>query len=128
MQRAIGDPVIQVGAEPSAAYLVLQVAICRTDQPEIRLVPDIAADALEGSFLNDPQQLRLQREFELADLVEKQGAVPGQCNRAVMRRDRAGECTALMTEQLAAHELARQGGAVDDDQIPLARPAIERVR
>ena len=60
MQGAIGDSVIQVGAKSSVVYLVLQITVGRTDQPEISLLPDIAANALEAAFLDYAQQLCLQ--------------------------------------------------------------------
>ena len=76
-------------------------------QDETRASATIAADPLVGPLLHHAQQLGLQRQRQLADLVEKQRAAVGERERAVARGDRAGEGAALMAEKLAARQPAR---------------------
>src|SRR6478672_47441 len=53
----------------------LQIAIGCGDDAHVHVERDVAADALEAPLLDRTQNLRLQRERQLSDLVEKQGAV-----------------------------------------------------
>src|SRR5690606_36300990 len=63
-------------------------------------------------------QLRLEVEVELADLVEEEGPAVGLLELADVAGVRAGEGAVLVPEELALHELARDRGAVDDDERP----------
>ena len=73
-------------------------------------------DALELAFLQDPQQLGLQFQRQIADLVEEQRPAVRQLEPALPRRDGAGERAALVAEQLAFDQRRRQRRAVDADQ------------
>ena len=64
----------------------------------------VAADAPELARLEHAQQLRLHVEGQLADLVEEQRAAVGVLERALARRDGAGERAALVPEELALDE------------------------
>jgi hypothetical protein len=65
------DAVVEVGAERTRSDLAQEIAVARADEPEVRLAPHIASDALVRAFLNGPKKLGLQREGKFADLVEK---------------------------------------------------------
>ena len=58
-------------------------------------------------LLQDAQQLGLERERQLADLVEEQGAAVGLLEQAGLARDGAGEGAALVAEQLALGQRLR---------------------
>ena len=112
-----GDPIVQVVAELAALDRLRQILVGRADQPERGAAPGVAADALVGALLHDPQQLRLQRHRQFADFVEKQRSAVGRRERAVARRHRAGERAALMAEELAAGQLRHDRRAVENDAV-----------
>ena len=75
-----------------------------------------AADTIDLVLLEHAQQLRLQRRLHLAHLVEQQRAAVRQLELAELARRRAGERAALVAEELALEQLARQRRAVDRDE------------
>src|SRR5262249_61888432 len=94
----------------------LQVDTGRGNQANLVAHRFRAADALDLAFLNRAQQLRLQIEAQVADLVEEQRAVRGQLELAELLTVRAGERAALVAEEGALRELARDRGEVDRDE------------
>src|SRR4030095_11873610 len=70
----------------------------------------------DGPLLQRPEELRLQRRGELADLVEEAGSAGGGLEQPAAGRDRSGEGTALVPEQLRLEQRLRQRRAVDDDE------------
>ena len=56
------DAVVEIPPEGPGLDFVEQVTMGGTDEPELRLVPRVAADSLVSSFLYDAQQLRLQAQ------------------------------------------------------------------
>ena len=53
------QPVVKVFPEASAFDLGFEIAVCRRDDPGVRLQPVSAAHPLELAFLEDAQQLHL---------------------------------------------------------------------
>ena len=118
------DPVVEVLAEPPFLDRLLEIDVGRRDQAELGLDRLGAADALDLAFLNRAQQLGLQVEPQVADLVEEQRAVRRQLELAELLPVRAGERAALVAEQRALGQLARNRGQVDGDERRVAdRPA-----
>jgi hypothetical protein len=68
------------------------------------------------SLLEHAQQLGLQIERQLAELVEEHGAAARELERALARRDRAGERALLVAEQLALDQRASDRAAVHHDE------------
>ena len=67
----------------------------------------------------NPQQLGLAFERQLADFVEKQRAQVGLLEEADVVAVGAGERAGLVAEELALHEVGRDRGAVDRDHRPI---------
>ena len=72
------QPVEKVRTEQPPLYLLLQIAVSGHQQTEIQLNALGAGHPLDGLFLNELQQLRLNMRWQLSDLIQKQGAVVGQ--------------------------------------------------
>src|SRR5262249_48954931 len=89
-----------------------------------------AADALELVLLEHAQELHLHLGRELADLVEEDRPAVRELEAARPALGRTGECSALVTEELALDQPARQRGAVDLDERPAAAraPRVDRAR
>ena len=80
--------------------------------------------------LKHPEQLGLQVRGELADLVDEQGPTRGGLEDPLSVRDRAGERTSNMTEELALDEIGRHRRAIKDDPgtLAAARVAMNSLR
>jgi hypothetical protein len=63
------DPVVEVLAEPLLPDRPLEVGVRRRDDPHVDRDPPPAAEPLDLPFLEDPQELRLDRERGVGDLV-----------------------------------------------------------
>ena len=74
------------------------------------------AERQDFSRLEEPQQLGLEVEAELADLVEEQRALARRADDAGVVAVGAGEGAAAVAEQLAFEHLARHGRAVERDE------------
>ena len=72
-----------------------------------------AAHALELLLLDQAQDLGLQRQRQVADLVQEQRAVVGHLGLAHLAPARAGEGALLVAEQLVLEQRLGDGGAVD---------------
>ena len=92
----------------TACYIALN-AVCLYLLPLDRVIssPRVAADAFVGALLNHAEQLRLERQRQLADLVEEQGSAIRQCEGSMALRYRASECAPFMAEEFAAGKLRR---------------------
>ena len=118
------EAVEQVLAEQPLRDQLAQVAVGRGDDPEVRLDRRAAADRHELARLQHAQQAGLGLERHVADLVEEQRAALGLLEAADLARVRAGERAALVAEQLALDQLARDRRHVDGDERAAAALAV----
>jgi len=81
-------------------------------------------------FLQNPQQLHLNRRRHVADLVQKYGSRVRLLELARLGHLRARERALLVAEELAFHQVLREGRAVDLDQRPVLarRMKVNRAR
>ncbi len=107
-----------------------QIAVRGGNQAHVRLEELIGADAPEGTGLQQPQQLHLHPERNVAEFVEEERAAPGRLDQTDAPAGRAGERSFLMTEQLAFEQRLGQTGAIDRDERPLGAAAriVDRLR
>jgi hypothetical protein len=96
------------------------------DDPDVDSLDPPRADRLDLALLQRPQELGLDRQRQLADLVEHQRAAVGLGEEAAARADRAGERAADVTEQLGLGQVGRQRRAVEPHQRPAARRPTAR--
>ena len=94
------QPVIEVFAQLAVGDGCARIAVRRRDDADVRLDRFRTTQPLKLSFLQHPQELRLDRRRHLPDLVEKQYAAAGLFDFPGARRDRAREGSALHAEQL----------------------------
>ena len=89
------------------------------------------ADRTVRALLEDAQELRLNRERELADLVEQERSAFGRSDETgATARERSGERAGHVAEELGGEELGRRLRAVHrDERAPRARrTAMDRAR
>ncbi|MNZ33483.1 hypothetical protein D3C78_508290 [compost metagenome] len=107
---------IEVGPKLPLDHSLLQIPVGGGQDAHIDLEGGVVTYALQIPVLQHPQQLGLQRQRQLANLVEKQCALVRQLELARPVVDGAGEGPLHVAEQLALGHRFRQGGAVEVDQ------------
>ena len=89
----------EVGAHASRSDEVSERFVGGRDQSKIAHGVSVAANSAKRSGLERAKELRLHRERQAADLVEKERALVGFAEIARHVRRRAGECTAHVPEE-----------------------------
>ncbi|MCY1355441.1 hypothetical protein D9M69_418610 [compost metagenome] len=110
------QPVVEVGAKAPGAHLFPQPPVGRGDHPHVDVARLVGAQALDLAVLQSAQQLGLDRQRQLADLVEEQRAAVGRLETPWPRLPGAGEGTLGVAEQLALGQGLGQRRAVHVDQ------------
>ena len=64
------------------------------------------------AILQDLEQLRLEADVHVADLVEQNGPAIGGFEHARLLLEGSGKGASLIPEELAFHQLRRQGGTI----------------
>ena len=124
------DAVVEVEPEAAVVDLGAQIAVRRGDEAHVDRDLVAAADAAEAPPLERPEQRRLERGRELADLVEEEGAAVSALERALVTAIGAGERALFVAKELARDERGRERAAVDDDERATRARAliVERAR
>src|SRR6185437_1709039 len=65
------EPVIEVTAEFFLSHHPRQIPVCRRDQTDVYLMSPTAPQTFELLLLQDPQQFRLQRRWDVTHLVQE---------------------------------------------------------
>src|SRR5262249_45221627 len=113
----------QVVAEPTELDLAIEVPARRREDPNVDADRLLAADPTELASLDRAEKLGLQRELEIADLVDEERAAVRLLEHADVLLHRTGECSALVSEELRLHHAGRDRGAVEHDEGAIrARP------
>src|SRR5688572_6040166 len=81
------------------------------------------AERLNLSLLQEPQQLRLQRQGKIANFIQEQRAALRRANQSGVFRVRSGKRALAMTEQHALDEFCGTRGAVERNKVLMAAPA-----
>jgi hypothetical protein len=88
-----------------------QIAVRRRDDADVDLDRHRAADAIEVLLFQRAQDLRLKRQGQIADLVEKQGAAMRELELPELAPGGAGERALLVSEELGLEQvLGNRGG------------------
>jgi hypothetical protein len=103
----------QVLAELPLVHHVPEIDVGRGDDPNIDLDRFHAAEPHEVAFLDDPQQLGLGLERDVADLVEENAALVRQVEEPLLRIDGAREGAFHVTEEGGFEQIRRQVARVD---------------
>src|SRR5437870_4537065 len=116
-QGDLDDPeaVVEILAELLPGDLLGQSGVGRREHAHVDRDPAAPAHALDLTLLEDPQELRLQRQRHVSDLVQEQGPAVGRFESAGARLD-SGRHAALDAEQLGLEQRFGQRGAVDRDE------------
>ena len=107
-----GNPEIQIVTKQSFLHLLLQIAVCGHYDANIHVNRLRSAHAFESSFFQHAQQLRLNRQWQLSNLIQKQGTPVRQVHFAHFARTRSRERALLVSEQLVLHQPFRNRRAI----------------
>src|SRR5262249_8721618 len=108
------EPVVEIEPEPALGGLCVQSRVRGGDDPHVHR-GSAATDRPDQLLLEATQELGLQREGQLAHLVEAEGPPVGLAKLARGLLD-TGRDAAPDAEQLRLEQLARDGGTVDGDE------------
>ena len=111
-----GQPVIEVLPEASPSDFLVQVLIGRGDDPDVDRNRFCPADLGDLLLPEDPEQLDLGFEGQLADLVQEDRPVAGLLELARRFRPGVGEGPPDMAKELGFDEVPGNGPAIDDDE------------
>ena len=103
------DAVVKILAEFSLGDQLGQILMRGEDQTSPQRYEPGAAQAAEFHLLQDPEQLDLREQTQIADFVQEQRAVGRLLEIAFMRSHRAGVGTLFMAEQLGLNQSFRDG-------------------
>src|SRR5262249_34825637 len=115
-----GDTIVEVLPEGPLLDLLLRVLVRRGDQPDVRPGGLAATHLDEFTALDHAQQLRLEREAQLAQLVDEQRTRVREREDALARLDGSGERALDVPEEMALHETFRHRGTVEGDEAAVA--------
>ena len=125
--REHGKAVVQVLSEQLLRHQLLEVAAGGRDEADVRMQLLVRPDAGERTLLQEAQQLDLDRDREVADLVEEERSAVRRLGATDTALRRPGEGTLLVAEQLALHERFRKRRAVERDErlVPASRQPLD---
>src|SRR5262245_36439957 len=103
----------QIFAELSFGHCTLEFRVGSRDYSHINALWLTLTDRVNLTFLKKSEKLRLKRERQVSDLVEKQRPVLGAAYDSFIVGDRASERSSLETEQLTLDHVGRSGRAVE---------------
>ena len=106
------DAVVEVLAEPSLPDQCRQIHIGRADQPDVHRNRLCAAHPYHAPVLDDPQQLGLQVQRDVADFIQEQRPAVGLLELAYVIGMRIGESALHMAEQFAFKQRLRDGAGI----------------
>ena len=113
VQRHHAQSVQQILAEGSLGDRRVEVSMRRRDDPHVDGLVALRPHRPHLRVLEHAQQLGLQLGGHVSDLVEEEGSARRLAEAAAARLDGARERPALVPEELALEQVARNRGGVD---------------
>jgi hypothetical protein len=124
-----GDAEVEVRPKAARPHLASEIPTRRRHHPSPHREGFAPTDPLEGALLEHVEQGGLEGQLQLADLVEEERSRPRTLESPHPPRQRAGEGAALVAEELALEQGARQRCEVRvDPGPPTPREAVEHPR
>ena len=122
MDLDAAQPVVEVRAEQASNGHFGKRPVRRGNDACVHAANALASHTFDGQVLDDPQQLRLRRQRQIGDLVEKQCASIGVFELAPTTSN-AGGRSLLDPEQLRLEQRLDDRRAIDRDERAAPTPA-----
>ncbi len=123
MDRDGADAVEQILAQLALGNRFIRLAIGGRDQTAVGFVRGLPTHRTHFLVLQHSQELALGIDWHFGDLVQQQRPAFRQPKQSIAIGVRAGEGAFHGAEELAFDQFARQGGAIDLDDLALAARA-----
>src|SRR5580658_1319262 len=107
VDRKYFQSIVQVLAKCRLLYHTGQIAMRRSDEPDINFMSAVAAEPLKFLLLQNAQQLRLKFERDIADFVQKECALMREFKAPHLVGDRSRKRSFFVTEQLTLQKPER---------------------
>src|SRR5262245_21323811 len=106
----------EIVAKPSRLNFAIEIAPRRRNDADVELDRLLTSDAHQLSSLDGAQQLGLERERQIANLIDEQRAMLRALEHSAPQPDRTGERAALVAEELGFDQARRDRRAVEDHE------------
>src|SRR5690606_22866108 len=116
LDRKDVEAVEEIFAEAALADLFSEVLVGGRNQADVDLDRATGTDRVYLALLNRAQQLDLNACGQIADLVQEQRAAIGFHEFADVAFGCARECTLLVSEEDAFHQIVGNGTTIDGDE------------
>src|SRR5713101_1301619 len=107
--------VVQITAKFPVRDHLFEIAIRRSNQPDVDFSRHGAAQALEFTLLENPQELGLDLNWDVSHLIQEQSAFVGKFETADFLCNRSGKGSSLVAKEFAFQQVKRDSGAVQFD-------------
>ena len=123
-----GNPEVQVIAKQLFLHLLLQIAVRGHHDSNVHVDRLRSPHPFESLFFQHPQQLRLNRQRQLANLVQKQRSAVRQIHFSHFARGRTRERALFVPKQLVFHQSFRDRRAIQCHKrlLPPRRQMMDR--
>jgi hypothetical protein len=115
--------IVQIAAKFSTRHHSLEVLVSRGDQTHVDAMRAPAPQPFEFLFLQNAEELGLQRERYVPDFIEEQGSFISQVETADFLRDRSGKGSPFVTKKFTLEQVERDCSTVELDQRVTAASA-----
>jgi hypothetical protein len=115
---------IEVGAKAALAHQVQEILVGGRHNAHVRTHRVRAPQLLEDVLLEEPQQLGLHLQGEVADFIEEQGPGVRELHAADRRRQRPRKGPSYMPEEVTFQQAAGNRRAVHGDEWGVSPPAL----
>ena len=129
LELEAGEAEIEIGPERGCFGHLLERPVRRREHAQVHAPDGGLAEPPHLVLLEDAQELALQRERQVADLVEKERSPGGFLDETLAVPIGPRECPARVAEQLRFRERPRKSGDVHGDEGPAPpREPVELLR
>src|SRR5579872_5079845 len=113
MKRNDVEAIVEVLAKLPGRHHLRQVPVRGRDEADVDLHRDGPAEPLDLALLQNTEQLDLHLWRDVPNLIEEQRPLVCELDPAWFARDRSGEGTLFIPEELTLQESVRQSSAVE---------------
>ena len=111
--------IVEILTKVSGIDFLFKIAIGRCEDPNVDVASAGVADTLEFVLLNHSEKLRLHRERNFPNFVQKEGAMIGHFKAAQAIGQSPGKCTFDVAKEFALEECVRYGTTIHLDEGPI---------
>jgi hypothetical protein len=122
------ESIVEIRTKATGLDFCLQILVRGNNHTSLERYVRCTADSLEAAILEGTEQPTLSGQGQFADLIEKDGAIPGNLKQAQLPLLGICERAAFMSKQLRLNEIVCQTGTVDLQErgVPALASFVDR--